>query len=85
MAKDEEYKKKMLELLGERFKKFRKEKGFTNYEQFAFKNDINRAQYGRYEKGTDDLRFSSILKVLRALNVSLSDFFADGFDENEGK
>ena len=51
-----------------------------NYEQFAYENDIGRAQYGRYENG-EDLKFSSLLRVLKALGVSLEECFAEGFEE----
>lgn len=78
---DEDYIKQQLDNLGARFRQLRKEQGYTNYEQFAFKNDIPRAQYGRYENG-EDLRFSSLLKVLKALNISPKDFFSEGFIED---
>jgi transcriptional regulator with XRE-family HTH domain len=58
----------------------RKAKGFHNYEQFAYQNDISRSQYGRYENG-EDLRFSSLLRVLKALDISLAEFFGEGFEE----
>lgn len=81
MAKNkDDYIEKQLANLGERLKEIRKEKGYTNYEQFAFDNEIPRAQYGRYEKG-QDLRFSSLLKVLKALNISLKEFFQQGFQK----
>lgn len=79
MAQKDEYTSKQLEILAERFKQLRRERGYTNYEQFAFDNELPRAQYGRYEKG-EDLRFSSLLKVLKALNISIKDFFGEGFD-----
>ena len=80
MAKElDKYTDKQLANLGKRIKKIRKEAGFTNYEQFAFTHGINRSQYGRYENG-EDLRFSSLLKVLKALDISLEDFFKEGFD-----
>jgi transcriptional regulator with XRE-family HTH domain len=79
MAEKDEYTAKQLEILAARFKQLRRERGYTNYEQFAFDNELPRAQYGRYEKG-GDLRFSSLLKVLQALNISLKDFFDEGFD-----
>ena len=60
--------------LGERLKKQRQKNGFTSYEQFAYENNIGRAQYGKYEKGTEDLRISSLHKVLKALNISWEDF-----------
>ena len=79
MANKDEYTIKQLENLAERLKHFRREGGYTYYEQFAFDNELPRAQYGRYEKG-EDLRFSSLLKVLKALNISLKDFFSEGFE-----
>lgn len=81
MAAHDEYTKRQLKNLGKRLKALRKAKGYDNYEQFAFTHEINRSQYGRYETG-EDLRFSSLLKVLAALDVSLSEFFSEGF-ENE--
>nr|WP_228443811.1 helix-turn-helix transcriptional regulator [Microscilla sp. PRE1] len=65
-----------LEKLGKRIKELRIQKGYTNYETFAFKHNIPRAQYGRYEKGSD-LRFTSLIKVVNALGVSLDEFFKD--------
>ena len=79
MAIKDSYTEKQLHNLGERFKTLRKERGFSNYEQFAFDNEIPRAQYGRYENG-EDLRFSSLLKVLKAMDISLKDFFSEGFE-----
>lgn len=79
MANKDEYITQQLENLSERLKELRREKGYTNYEQFAFDHEIPRAQYGRYEKG-QDIRFSSLLKVLKAMNISLKDFFSKGFD-----
>jgi len=62
-----------IESLAKRLKEVRKERGFTNYEQFAFENEIPRAQYSRYEKG-HDLRFSSLIKILKAIDISLKNF-----------
>lgn len=75
----EEYKKEQLQKLAERIKELRAEKGYTSYEYFAYDHNIPRAQYGRYEKG-EDLKFSSLLKVLKGLDISLKDFFGEGFE-----
>lgn len=64
MANKDDYTIQQLESLAKRLREVRKERGFSNYEQFAFENEIPRAQYGRYEKG-HDLRFSSLIKVLK--------------------
>jgi transcriptional regulator with XRE-family HTH domain len=71
-----------LKQLGDRFRQLRIAQGYSNYEQFAFDNELPRAQYGRYEQGKD-LRFSSLVKVLKAFDISLKDFFSEGF-EDEG-
>lgn len=81
MAKKDEYTEKQLAHLGNRLRGLRIEKGFSNYEQFAFEHSLPRAQYGRYEQG-QDLRFSSLLKVLKALDISLEEFFKEGFEND---
>jgi len=68
-----------LKKLGARIKALRLEKGYTNYENFAFEHDIPRAQFGRYERG-EDLRYSSLLKVIQALGVTQKEFFSEGFE-----
>jgi hypothetical protein len=68
-----------LKKLGERIRSLRIKKGYSNYENFAFQHDIPRAQFGRYERG-EDLRYSSLIKVLEALNVTVKEFFSEGFD-----
>ncbi len=68
-----------LNKLGKRIKALRIAKGYKNYEYFAYENNLPRAQYGRYENG-EDLRFSSLLKVIKAFDISISEFFSEGFD-----
>lgn len=80
MTEGKSYIDDQLKNFANRLKEVRKEKGYANYEQFAFDNELPRAQYGRYEKG-QDLRFSSLLKVLKAMDISLADFFSKGFDK----
>ena len=80
MADLDQLSKKQLQNLGKRLRELRISKGHKNYENFAFENGLPRAQYGRYEQGKD-LRFSSLVKVLNALDISLKDFFSEGFDE----
>ncbi|MAU70832.1 MAG: transcriptional regulator [Pseudozobellia sp.] len=79
MAKKKPQSEEQLIKLGKRLRELRIEKGYTNYEQFAFDNEIPRAQYGRYENGSD-LRLSSLIKVLDALGITLAEFFSKGFD-----
>lgn len=75
---DEKTEREFLKL-GNRIKQLRIKKGYTSYEIFAFENGINRAQFGRYERG-EDLRYSSLLKVCGALGVTIKDFFSEGFE-----
>ncbi|WP_428331588.1 helix-turn-helix domain-containing protein [Mucilaginibacter sp.] len=75
----DELTQKTLKQVGERLRAIRKGKGFSNYEQFANKYALNRSTYGKYEKG-QDLRLSSLLKILRIMEISPSDFFSEGFD-----
>ena len=65
--------------LGKRIKKLRKEKGFTNYEFFAYENRIGRSQYGKYEQGVD-MQFSSVLKLIEMHGLSVKEFFSEGFE-----
>ena len=70
---------KELQKLGKRIKELRIQQGYSSYEYFAYDHDISRAQFGRYEKG-EDLRFSSLIKVVNALGMTLSEFFSEGFE-----
>ena len=74
-VENDEYLKK----LGKRIKDLRIKKGYTNYEYFAFEHNIGRAQYGKYETG-GNIQFNTLVKILKALNITLKDFFSEGFD-----
>lgn len=76
MATQEDLVKTQLARIGRRLKELRLQRGYSNYEQFAFDHNIPRAQYGRYENG-QDMRISSFLKVLDALQVTPEEFFKD--------
>ncbi|TDX02179.1 helix-turn-helix domain-containing protein [Dinghuibacter silviterrae] len=65
--------------LGARIKALRIKAGYASYETFAYEHGLPRAQYGRYEQGKD-LRFSSLVRVLAAFDISASDFFSEGFE-----
>lgn len=68
-----------LQKVGGKIRKLRIAKGYSNYEHFAYDHDIARAQYGKYEQGRDDLRLSSLYKVLKSLGITFEDFFKDDF------
>lgn len=67
-----------LKKLGERIRQLRIEKGYSSYEYFAYEHNISRAQFGRYERG-EDLYFSSLIKVINAFDMTMEEFFSDGF------
>lgn len=64
--------------LGNRIKEIRVSKGYTSYEFFAYDHNISRAQWGRYENG-QDLKFSSLLKVIKAFGMTFNEFFHEDF------
>lgn len=64
-----------LDVISERLKEIRKEKGFTNYEHIAFELGMSRSAYWRLENGAN-FNLKTLIKVLRLLNVSLEEFFS---------
>ena len=74
----EDSEKIKLNQLGARLKYFRKSKGYSNYEHLAYDLGISRSQYGKYEKG-GNIKFTTLCKILNHLNVTLEEFFKDGF------
>jgi transcriptional regulator with XRE-family HTH domain len=66
-------------ILGERIRSIRISKGFTSHESFANKYEISRTQYARYEKGSN-LSFDSLLKIIAAFDMTVKEFFSEGFE-----
>ncbi|MFA6083780.1 XRE family transcriptional regulator [Mucilaginibacter sp.] len=77
--RDMGFSKEAVEKLATRIQSIRKLKGYDNYERFAYDHNIPRAQFGRYEKG-QDLQFTSLVKVVKAFDMTLVEFFSEGFD-----
>jgi transcriptional regulator with XRE-family HTH domain len=71
---------KYIQQLGDRITQLRKDKGYTSYEYFAYEHNISRAQFGRYEKG-QDMRYSSLRRVVKAFGITMKEFFSEGFDD----
>lgn len=80
MAKSTKEKPKEVQLLAKRIKQLRIEKGYTSQETFAYDNDYTLSYYSRLERG-EDIRFTSLVKVCKALNIDLKTFFSNGFDK----
>lgn len=68
-----------LKQLGERLRQLRIQNGYTNYEYFAFENNIGRAQYGKYETG-GNIQFDTLVRIVKLHNMTLKEFFSEGFD-----
>lgn len=64
-------------LLAQRIKDLRK-RTHSSYEIFAYENNITRSQWGRYETG-EDIRFTSLVKCCKIFDISLEEFFSEGF------
>jgi hypothetical protein len=73
-----EFEKSILSNLGLRLKYYRKLKGYSNYEHLAYDLGISRSQYGKYENG-GNIKFTTLCKILKQLDISLEEFFKDGF------
>ena len=61
--------------IAEKLRKLRIEKGYTSYENLAFDTQIPRMIVYRMEKGDRDFNFTTLLKILDALEIDISDFF----------
>ncbi len=80
MIKTAKEKPKEVLLLAKRIKQLRIAKGYTSQETFAYDNDYTLSYYSRIERG-EDIRFTSLIKVCRALEVDLKTFFSNGFEK----
>ena len=60
--------------VSELLKKYRKDAGYSSYEQFAIDNDLDRKQYWRAENGAN-LTLKSLFSILDKHNISAKEFF----------
>lgn len=65
--------------LGARMKSLRLKKGYTSLERFAHEHDLSRVLYSNYENGKGNITYKNLIKVTKALDISLKDFFSEGF------
>jgi transcriptional regulator with XRE-family HTH domain len=75
----DEKQKAFQEAIGRRIRGLRKDAGYTSHEQFALEFDFARAQYLTYEHGRD-MRITTLLRICQAFNMSLEEFFSEGFE-----
>lgn len=68
-----------LNKLGSRIRKIRKAQGHTTAEKAAIEYGLQRSQYTRYEAGAN-LTYVSLVSLLKKMNVSITEFFSEGFD-----
>jgi hypothetical protein len=73
--------KATLKKIGKKLKDLRIAAGYKNSDDFAYDNEINRSQYGKYEAGAKDMRISSLLKTINSHGITLEEFFKDGLDQ----
>ena len=68
--------------MGKRIKELRVNAGFNSQEAFAYEAEIPRAQYGRYEAGSN-ITVLSLNKIIKYHKISLEEFFSKGFEKNK--
>jgi transcriptional regulator with XRE-family HTH domain len=66
---------KVLERFGQRIKELRRQKGMTQ-EQLADKAHLHNTYIGSVERGEKNISMINIEKIVKALGVSLSEFFS---------
>jgi transcriptional regulator with XRE-family HTH domain len=62
--------------ISKRLKQLRKEKGFKNYEHFAYELGMSRSAYWRIEKGSN-FEMKTLFRICKLLGISVQDFFSD--------
>lgn len=66
--------------IGIRCRQLRKSLGYSSHENFAYKHEIDRSQYGKIENGKFNLTLKVLLRVLNAMNKTLPEFFNEEYD-----
>lgn len=64
-----------LEVIAERLKELRKEKGFASYEHIAFELNMSRSAYWRLESGSN-FELKTLIKICKLLGITLEEFFS---------
>lgn len=70
----------ILKKVGVKMARIRKELGYKNGDYFAYDKGINRSQYGKYEAGSQDMRFSTLIRTINLLGLTVEEFFSQGLE-----
>jgi transcriptional regulator with XRE-family HTH domain len=62
--------------ISNRLKELRKEKGFKNYEHFAYELGMSRSAYWRIEKGSN-FEMKTLFRICKLLGISVQEFLSD--------
>lgn len=62
--------------VGQKLRRIRIERGYTNYDFFAWEHKLTPSQYLSMETGKN-FKMESLLKVLEIYDMKVSDFFSD--------
>ena len=73
-----EFTQENLKKIGERLRQLRKDRGYSDYNNFAYEHNFGRSQYWRYENG-QDLNVSTLLRLIEVHGMTVPEFFSDGF------
>lgn len=68
-----------IEKLAKRIKGLRLSKGYESGEAFALDHELSRTHYGRWERGSN-ITYVNLVKLANAFDVTLEEFFSEGFD-----
>lgn len=60
--------------ISQRLKQLRKEKGFKNYEHFAYELGMSRSAYWRIEKGSN-FEMKTLFRICKLLGITIQEFF----------
>lgn len=71
--------KDLVKKLGTRIRNLRVKAGYTSQEIFSYECGIPRAQYARYEKGSN-MTMLSLQKIITFHNLTWAEFFSESIE-----
>ncbi|MGE7777759.1 helix-turn-helix domain-containing protein [Chitinophaga sp. NPDC101104] len=74
-SQPEDRQREMARLVGARIRELRIAKGYSSYEDFAYKHDMGTSQFGRYERGDTFIQLDTLVRVIDALDTNFFEFF----------